>query len=126
MTTHPDGFHRLRLLLAREHEHPAGDRHHGYEMIAPLTSDGKLDALAWHANPGACGVRRFRPDEEDWIGHLARKPGGQWYVDYGTPGHEDETFFRLGQESFVAGEYVSIREEDGQLHTFKVASVESL
>lgn len=97
MTTHPDGFHRLRLLLAREHEHPTGDRHHGYEMIAPLTSDGKLDALAWHANPGACGVRRFRPDEEDWIGHLARKPGGQWYVDYGTPGHEDETFFRLGQ-----------------------------
>jgi hypothetical protein len=31
--------------------------------------------------------------------------------------------FRFNEEQFVNGEYVSIREDDGELHTFQVTFV---
>lgn len=126
MMTHPESFRHLRLELARERGHPEGDASHGYDLVAPLRLDGHLDISAWRANPGACRVRRFRPEEEDAIGHLARKPGGQWYFDYGRGAIDEEPCFRLGEEHFVAGEYVAIREEDGKFHTFKIASIRPL
>ena len=51
---------KIRLLLAREPGHPAGDATHGYDIVAPLDRDGKLDASAWKDNREACKVRRFR------------------------------------------------------------------
>jgi hypothetical protein len=38
---------------------------------------------------------------------------------------DDESGYRFGAHVFVPGEYVTIRSEDGELHTFQVASVES-
>ena len=35
------------------------------------------------------------------------------------------TGYRFGSHAFAPGEYVSISEEDGELHTFKVVSVEA-
>jgi len=115
----------VRLELAREKGHPEGERAIGYDLVIPLTEGGRLDPVAWKGNQAGCRVRRFRPDEEDLIGHLRRKPGGQWYFDYVDGEKDDEIGFRLGEEHFVAGEYVSIR-TDGVMHTYQVKRVEAV
>ncbi|MGB3390966.1 MAG: hypothetical protein WBA88_23630, partial [Pseudaminobacter sp.] len=57
------------------------------------------------------------------IGRLRRKPGGQWYFDYEDGERDDEIGFRLGEERFVTGEYVSVGRH-GEMHTYQVARVE--
>ena len=37
---------------------------------------------------------------------------------------DDEAGYRFAAHAFVPGEYVSIRDEDGEMHTFQVISVE--
>lgn len=127
MSDLPDEFRHIRLELAREAGHPTGDRSHGYDILAPLTEDARIDAESWRANAARCRVRRFRPDEEDAIGVLRHGPGGRWYFDYNHEREADnEAGFRFGDESFVPGEYISIREDDGDMHTFVVISAERL
>ncbi len=121
----PPSFRKIRLELAREPAHPAGEATHGYDVLAPLAAAGRIDPVAWKANRAACRVRRFRRGEEDRIGRLGRKPGGSWFFDYEEGDRDDEPGFRFGDERFVVGEYVSLREQDGKMHTFRVVSVES-
>lgn len=116
-------FRHVRLLLARERGHPAGDAEEGYDLLAPLDSEGRLDAAEWKSHQAACRVRRFRPGEEDQIGLLRRMRGGQWYFDYAKGPSDDEIGFHLDEERFVTGEYVSIPRE-GTMHTYQVARVE--
>ncbi len=76
-------------------------------------------------------ARRFWDDEEDANGLLVHKPGGaehaRWMFDYGAGSSEDEEAgYRFGAHTFATGEYVSIRDHGGELHTFKVTSVEPL
>ena len=117
------GFRAVRLLLAREKDHPEGERGEGYDLLVPLGKDGRLDARVWKEHQAACRVRRFKSDAEDRIGKLRRKPGGQWYFDYAEGERDDEIGFHLGEERFVPGEYVSIR-SGGAMHTYQVARVE--
>jgi hypothetical protein len=68
--------------------------------------------------------------EEDQIGHLLHKPGGaehaRWVFDYDASGtDDDESGYRFGLHAFAPGEYVSLHGDDGELHTFRVASVEA-
>ncbi|CDX56324.1 hypothetical protein LCM4577_08050 [Mesorhizobium sp. LCM 4577] len=126
MTTLQDltpNFRTIRLLLAREKSHPEGDREEGYDVLAPLTDEGRLNADEWKSHKGFCRVRRFRTGEDDLIGRLRRKPGGQWYFDYAEGDRDDEVGFHLGDERFVTGEYVSIT-RNGAMHTYQVARVE--
>ncbi len=116
-------FRSIRLLLAREKGHPGGDRDEGYDVLIPLDSDGRIDAEEWKSHKAVCRVRRFRQGDEDLIGRLRRKPGGQWYFDYAEGDRDDEIAFHLGDERFVTGEYLSI-ERNGTLHTYQVARVE--
>ncbi len=37
----------VRLELARDPAHPEGSSSHGYEFVAPLNDDGRIDAEAW-------------------------------------------------------------------------------
>ena len=115
-------FRNIRLLLAREKGHPAGDREEGYDLLVPLDSDGRLDAVEWKSHQAACRVRSFHPGGER-IGRLRRKPGGQWYFDYVEGDRDDEIGFHLGEERFMTGEYVSIG-RPGAMHTYQVARVE--
>jgi len=117
-------FRHVRLLLAREKGHPTGDRDEGYDLLVPLDEAGRLDAAEWKTHQQHCRVRRFRHGEDDRIGRLRRKPGGQWYFDYveGDDG-DDEVGFRFGEERFVTGEYVSVGKGEG-LRTYQVARVE--
>jgi hypothetical protein len=118
----PQNFRRIRLELAREPGHPMGSALIGYTLLAPLDDDDRIDAETWKHHRDVCRVVRFRPNEADDIGHLVRKPGGSWALHYDIAGDEDdEAGYRFGDERFVVGEYVSIREDDG-MHTFRVVS----
>jgi hypothetical protein len=117
---------RISLMLARERQHPQGDDRHGYDLYLPLAPDGRIDAQGYRANPAACRVRRFRPGEPDRHGRIVHGPGGQWRFDYDDRGdRDDEKGFRFDSERFTDGEYVSLREDDGQMHTFRVVAVTS-
>lgn len=123
----PQEFRHIRLELAREPGQPGGDAGHGYDILAPLTGDGHIDDDLARAHKARCRVRRFRPGEEDAIGILAHGPGGRWFIDYDSDSNnDDEAGFRFEEEHFVLGEYVSIREDDGEMHTFRVVQVETL
>lgn len=111
------------LELAREQGHPHGDPAHGYHLYLPLTADGRIDAAAWRESRAYCRVRRFRPGEDEAHGHIQHGPGGRWTFTYdAAQAADDEVGFRLGDECLVPGEYVSIREDDGRMHTFQVIS----
>jgi hypothetical protein len=130
-TTPHRALKHIRLQLARSKEFPSGSARHGYDLVAPLDEKGHIDPELWRKHQGECRVRRFWDDEEDAIGLLIHKPGGaehaRWMFDYGAGSNEDEEAgYRFGVHTFATGEYVSIRDHGGELHTFKVASVEPL
>jgi hypothetical protein len=128
--TLPHTLKRIRLNLARSGQFPAGSSQHGYEFVAPLDASGHIDPALWHRYRDRCRVRRFWQGEDDQIGRLVHKPGGvehaRWVFDYDQAnGDEDEEAgYRFGAHSFAPGEYVSIRDDDGEVHTFQVASVQ--
>ena len=117
---------RIRLELARDSDFPNGSPAHGYEFVAPLGKDGKIDAAKWQRYRDECRVVRFWGAAEHEHGRLVRKTGGNWafhYVDEGDVDVADETGFRFTDHVFRPGEYVSIREDDGALRTFNVRRV---
>ena len=87
---------KIRLELARTAAAPEGDRRCGYEFIAPLDAQGRLDARAWPHDKSKCTVRRFWADQDD------------------------EPIFRFATHAFIPGEYVSITEHDGVERPFRV------
>jgi len=118
---------RVTLHAARSKAYPDGSIRHGYSFVAPLTGEGKIDAEAWKAHRGECIVRRFWGDEPEMRGLLVHRPGGHkgssWLFELGDELDEEEPGFRFADHAFSAGEYVSLREQDGDLVTFKVISV---
>ena len=119
-------FRKIRLELARDSDFPDGSRHHGYELVAPLDAEDRIDPAVWSRQRARCRVRRFWGGEDDEIGHVVRKPGGAWAFHYDINGDEgdDETGYRFGDHPLRIGEYVSIREhDDDRLRTFRVVSV---
>jgi hypothetical protein len=121
----------ITLHLARSREHPDGSSRHGYEITAPLDAQGQLDAAAWKSRKRSCRVRRFWAGEPARHGRLVHRAGGAggatWLIDYDDRTEaDDEEGYRLGTHRFAPGEYVSVRDDDGALHTFKVATVRAL
>ncbi|MPZ56580.1 MAG: hypothetical protein GEU91_08810 [Rhizobiales bacterium] len=129
MTQLPHELKRIRLNLARSKEFPTGSERHGYEFVAPLDAGGHIDVDLWREYRDRCGVRRFWQGEDDQIGRLVHRPGGpeqaRWVFDYDeTAEEDDEAGYRFGAHAFAPGEYVSIRDEDGEMHTFRVVTVQ--
>ena len=129
MTHLPHELKRIRLTLARSKEFPTGSIWHGYEFVAPLNAKGHIDPELWRKHREHCRVRRFWQGQDDEVGRLVHRPGGkehaQWIFDYDkTSTEDDETGYRFGAHTFALGEYVSIRDEEGETHTFHVVSVE--
>ncbi len=129
MTQLPHVLKRVRLNLARSKEFPTGSSRHGYEFVAPLDDTAHIDLDLWRKHRDHCGVRRFWEGEADQIGRLVHKSGGRehgrWVFDYDeTANEDDEAGYRFASHAFRPGEYVSIRDDDGEMHTFQVASVE--
>ena len=126
--THP-GLRKVTLNAARSKEFPEGSIRHGYDFVAPLTEDGHIDLEAWKRRRGECFAHRFWGDEPSMRGllvHRAGGPGGStWAFEWntGTRDEEEEEGFRFGDHAFGVGEYVSVREEEGKLLTFRVVGV---
>lgn len=118
----------VSLRLARTHDFPEGSAARGYEIVAPLDAEGRLDPAAWRRHREECRVTRVWADEPDRRGRLVHKAGGPngatWAIDYDARrADDDEAGYRLESHRFAEGEYVSIRDEDGHLQTFRVTKV---
>lgn len=113
----------IRLELAREAGHPNGDAGDGWDLVAPLDDEGRLDLDAFLAAPERCFVRRFIRDETIATGRLRHTVGDRWLLDLDGRDDLDATGFRLGEERFTPGEYVSVLSADGQAHTYGVKRV---
>ena len=115
----------IRLELARTPDNPDGDREHGYEFRAPLAADGHIDVDEWHKLRQHCTVRRFEPGEDEEHGHLIHTQGRRWVFHYDEEEEpaDDETGYRFDSHVFKTGEYVSIKEHDGETRPFRVVSV---
>lgn len=115
----------IRIELARDHDYPQGSSLCGYEFVAPIDGVGQMSVEEWRKRRGECRVTRFWEGMKPEIGHLVRKPGGSWAFHYDVFGDadDDETGYRFSQEKFAEGEYVSIREHDDKMRTFRVVSV---
>jgi len=121
------GLKQVVLHLARTKEFPEGSDRHYYRIVAPLDADGHLDAEGWRKHREQCRVVRSWGDEEADIGHLVHRQGGSWGFHYDIGGDEgDESGYKLSSHLFIIGEYISIRDEDDELHTFRVVSVEDI
>ena len=127
--TLPNTLKRIRLHLARSKGFPSGSARHGYEFVAPIDDNGHIDTELWHRQRGHCRVTRFWDGQPDQQGFLVHKPGGaehaRWVFDYDQNRlDDDEAGYRFGSHAFIPGEYVSLAEDDGDVHTFRVVSVE--
>jgi hypothetical protein len=119
---------KITLNLARTKQFPEGSIRHGYDFVAPLDGEGKIDPAAWRSHRNACVVHRFWGDAPERRGQLVHRPGGNagatWGFDYDASTHaDDEAGFRFGEHLFRPGEYVSIRDPDGELETFRIVHV---
>jgi hypothetical protein len=110
------------LLLARNPGFPDGSASRGYEVHMPLAPDGSIDPEGYRARADACTVRRFWEGEPDQHGHLVHGRRG-WRFDYAPGQDDDEPLHRLEAHVVRPGEYVTVREADGQMLTFRIVSV---
>lgn len=116
-------FKTVRLEMARNPRHPEGSSDHGYEFVAPLKTDGHLDATLFAKERERCKVRRFWKGEAEKQGELIHTKDKAWAFSYEPGEDDDERFFKLDRHLFKPGEYVTIAEPDGSAPTFKVVSV---
>ncbi len=128
MNRSPVHLRKITLHLARCKEFPDGSTNRGYEFVAPLDSQDRIDADQWKTHRAVCGVRRFWGDAPLKRGLLVHKPGGSgganWGFDYDpATSADDEAGFHFGDHAFRKGEYVSILDQEGEMHTFRVDAV---
>jgi hypothetical protein len=122
-------LHRILLNLARSREFPDGSSRHGYDFIAPLDREGHIDPILWKKYRNYCRVRRFWAGEDDKVGRLVHKPGGnehaRWVFDYNpNEDDDDDAGYRFGTHAFLPGEYVSISGQDSKFRTFRVVTID--
>ena len=124
---HHAALRKITLHAARSKEFPEGSIRHGYDFVAPLTDDGRIDLEAWKAHRGECFAHRFWADEPSLRGLLVHRPGGRggstWAFEWNSAETDEEEGYRFGDHAFKPGEYVSVREPEGQMLTFRVVSV---
>ena len=118
-------FRLIRLDLAREPGHPQGSRLDRYALVLPLLPDGRIDRGECQAHPEFCRVTRRSAQGEEAHGLIHRDADGAWIFDYGQAGPGPDVVFRLTEERFAPGEYVSVRRDDGE-HAYRVISLQPL
>jgi hypothetical protein len=119
-------LHRIRLELAKTADHPEGNANDGYEFVAPLDHEGRLDAEAWPEAAQLCTLRRFVPGAEDVHGELIYRGNGEWAFSYRPGDADDEVIYRLREHLLRVGEYVSVMEQGGVVRPFRVVLTEAL
>jgi hypothetical protein len=117
---------KIRLELARTSGSPTGSPSYGYEFVAPLDDEGRLDAEAWPEAGQLCTMRHFAPGAEDVHGELIYRGHGEWAFSYKLGDSDDEVIHRLAEHRLNEGEYVSVTEHGGVSRPFRVVSIEPL
>jgi hypothetical protein len=108
------------LRLARNPGFPDGDISQGYVITAPLDSEGRLSIDGWRAARADCKVVRFKPGTDRDADGLLTHRGERWYFHYDEEREgDDEPIHRLGDHSLAVGNYLTIREIDGE-RTYRV------
>jgi len=116
-------LNRIRLELARTSGFPAGSAWHGYEFVAPLTIDGRVDENTWSQVKEICHVTRFWGDEAEKHGQFIHAGGG-WCFKYPKGDTiERETLFKLDRHRFTPGGYVTVTEPDGEQFPFRIVAM---
>ncbi|MEZ5995064.1 MAG: hypothetical protein R3C25_04865 [Hyphomonadaceae bacterium] len=116
------GLTRVILRLGRNPGagFPDGNDDYGYVIHAPLDNNGKLDPALWREKKEQCTVRRFHPHEaasDGWLRHR----GDNWYFWYDEEDEgPEEPLVKLGAHELRAGEYITVREGDGDVLTFRI------
>lgn len=124
-----NGVHlrRVKLERAREKGKPDPLPGTGYEFVAPLDANGHIDLEGWKNYRTLCFVHRLEKGMVEERGLLVHRAGGQggatWAFDYELGEGDEEAGYRFGSHAFKPGEYVSVRDEDGELHTYRVETV---
>jgi hypothetical protein len=119
---------KIRLELARSRGHAEGSAANGYEFVAPLDAAGHIDVEGWRHERGRCFVHRIVEGVTTERGLLVHRPGGAggatWAFDYELGGTtEEDAGYRFAAHAFTPGDYVSIRSADGELQTYRIATV---
>lgn len=121
----PDVFRIIHLDLAREPGHPNGSPEDRYTLVLPLDANARIDLDYCRQFPDLCRVAHASPEDGIHRGLVRPEANGAWTFDYGDADHESEVGFRLGDEQFVPGEYVSVV-RDGEAHPYRVISLQRL
>jgi hypothetical protein len=129
-TSGPVSWTSITLWLARSPSYPEGSERHGYNILAPLDAEGRIDVETWRRNRKRCTVTRHWPGEPNAYGWLRHQAGGEggatWIIDYdSTTTDDDERGYRLGQHRFIVGEYITLTGAEGT-HTFRIANLLSV
>src|SRR5271157_2892229 len=122
---------KVTLHAARSKEFPEGSIRHGYDFIAPLNEHGRIDLDAWKAHRGECFAHRFWAGEPTMQGLLVHRAGGlggstwtfEWMGAKGSGAIDEDEGYRFADHLFRVGEYVSVREPEGEMLTFRVVNV---
>lgn len=112
----------IRLVLARNSGFPEGSVEHGYELNVPLSPDAHIDLAAFHERRPDCTFTRFWGDEGERHGQVVHGRHG-WAFSYEPGEDDDEPILRLEGHVLRPGEYVTVREANGESLTFRVVSV---
>jgi len=110
-------LYRITLRLGRNPSagFAEGDDSRGYVIVAPLNSEGKLDAAEWSKTWRQCTVRHFSPDLEQPEEGRLRHKGERWFFDYDPDDDsDDEPVYKLGDHRLKHGDYVTIHEAGGE------------
>lgn len=119
---------KITLREARSKGAPSGVSQTGYEFFAPLNEAHHIDLEAWKKERARCFVHRIEHGATVERGLLIHRAGGAggatWAFDYeaGTTDDEEQGY-RFAAHAFQTGEYVSVRDADGELRTYRVETV---
>lgn len=114
----------VRLELARTPQFPNGSVSRAYLLRLPLNEDGLVDMAAFRANPAYATVRRHWPNEADRSGYLIHKQSG-WAFSYEPGEEDDEGVFHLENHPFHLGDYLTVREGNGDALPFRIVRCSS-
>lgn len=123
------GLTRVILRMGRNPDagYPEGDDSHGYVVVAPLNHEGLLDDALWQAHRRDCTVVRFAPTPAERADGVLARRGDNWFFHFEDQDEGgDESVFRLGAHRLLPGEYLTVREADGDLLTYKVTETQKV
>lgn len=120
----PATWQRIRLELARSHNHPEGSTRFGYVLMLPLDADGRVDEPALRKASELATVHRFWENEDDATGRIMRRGPKGWVFAYGGERADDEPVPHLSDHVFAVGQYLAVRESSGREHVLRVVAIE--